>query len=76
MPPAESSLHSLSMLFISSINMNASFYSHHFTENNFSKVISKIPIATPEGVFPLADLSAFSDTGDFSSLGNSACWLP
>lgn len=41
--------------------MNVGFYSHHFTENNFSKVISKIPIATPEGVFPMTDLSAVSD---------------
>ena len=76
MPPAETVYVRCLCSFISSINMNASFCSHHFTENNFSKVISKIPIATPEGVFPVADLSAFSDTGDFSSLGNSACWLP
>lgn len=33
-------------LFISSMLCNVSFYSHHSTENNFSKVTSKIPIAS------------------------------
>lgn len=55
-------------------NMNVGFYSHHITENHFSKVTSKIPIAISEGVLIMADLSTISDTGDFPLCETPFCW--